>query len=305
MIKAYFDEHRSAIRQCLIMLGQSKLATLLSIIAIAISIFLPSGLHYVSSYFSDIKLEWQSAYKVTVFAKTNVQEEGADALHKKLSIIPGIASIETLNPDTLLETLADQLQLDPDIRDVVTEGGNPLPYAFLIQLSLDSTGENQIDFDRLEETILSLKEVDTVKIDQGWLQAIRDYARVAHKIIILIGIMLVMGMVLIISNGIRTEIHKHERLIKAQIICGVSFISVKRPYLYLGFLQGLFGSIIATSFLGLSQYYVGALPEIISTNSVPSLFNYSLFMVTLGCMIGWSSGYFSIQSHLQDIELGA
>lgn len=229
------QEQIYAIRQCITMLTHSKITSSLTILAVAIAIFLPSGFFIITNYFSSIKQDWQDAYTVTAFAKHGAQEEDIITLSNQLKAIPQVREIQVLSPDQLLKQLTSNMP-DQELQDSLLDGGSPLPYSFIIHLNINHNNNQFIE--QLQKQIAELTLIDTIQLDRTWLATIHAYSTIANRIISIIGILLLMGMVLIMSNSISNEIHKQSRFIKVQVVCGVSFIFIKRPYYYFGLMAG-------------------------------------------------------------------
>ncbi|MDI9348096.1 MAG: permease-like cell division protein FtsX [Methylacidiphilales bacterium] len=291
------QEQIYAIRQCITMLTHSKITSSLTILAVAIAIFLPSGFFIITNYFSSIKQDWQDAYTVTAFAKHGAQEEDIITLSNQLKAIPQVREIQVLSPDQLLKQLTSNMP-DQELQDSLLDGGSPLPYSFIIHLNINHNNNQFIE--QLQKQIAELTLIDTIQLDRTWLATIHAYSTIANRIISIIGILLLMGMVLIMSNSISNEIHKQSRFIKVQVVCGVSFIFIKRPYYYFGLMVGLLGSMTATALLLLCSYYIQDLPTILPNHEPPSLAGYSITMIMLGCLVGWLSAHLSIENHLKE-----
>jgi cell division transport system permease protein len=86
----------------------------------------------------------------------------------------------------------------------------------------------------------------------------------AKKVVLALGGALGLGVLVIIGNSIRLAIHsRREEIIVVKLVGGTDAY-VRRPFLYFGMLQGLFGALVAGIMLIIGFWWLGGSVENIS-----------------------------------------
>lgn len=296
----YLRQHLLAISTCWKMLIHSRFNSILTISAIAISICLPSAFYLITQQFTSFKQEWDTASKITVYLKANTQEQQAISVAQLIEKQNQIERVTILSPDEVWKQVSKDLSISDSLTQDILDSGSPLPYTLLITSKTISLKDSQ-DISAFKNWLESIPEVNHTQLDLEWIETIRHFATTAQKLIFAVGLILIIGMVLIISNTIKAEISRQYRMIKVQLLCGLSYIFIKRPFLYLGFIYGLLGSILALIML-ITITDIIDISSAISLHSNSTSTDFAFFILFIGCFTGWVASLWSMSFHIKNLQ---
>ena len=113
-------------------------------------------------------------------------------------------------------------------------------------------------------------------------------------------ILLLVIAIALINNSIRLAIYSRRFLIRSMQLVGATSSFIRRPFIWRGILNGVYGSIIAIGFLSAVIYF--------AQNEFPALFDIqdqqlfiTLFgiVLLLGILITWFSTFFVVSRYLR------
>jgi len=224
------------------------------------------------------------------------------------------------------ETLGAQFRADARVRDVrfvpreqalrelqAIEGlaevvaalnGNPLPDAFVLRpMSADPS-----TLDALANELRALPAVALVQADSAWARRLGALAGTARLAIALLAALLAFGLVAITFNTIRLQILTQRAEIEIAKLIGASDAFIRRPFFYLGALQGLAGGVVALAILwgSLSALDIGIAELAASYGSgfrlAPLAAGDALAVVLFSGGLGWFGAFMSVSKYLLEIE---
>ena len=295
----YIRSHVVAIRSCANMLFNSTFNSILTISAIAISICLPSCFYLITQQFTDFQHEWNTSSKITVYLESTIEEDQVAQVTQLIKQHKNIKNAQVLTPTDVWKQISEDLEIDEDLSQSIFDSGSPIPNTILITPNTTKL-KNKDDIKQLKQWVESIPEVEYAQLDLQWVESVRSFSQVIEKIILSVGLVLIIGMVLIISNSIKAEISKQERMVKVQFLCGLSYTFIKRPFLYLGFAYGLLGATLALIILVVIINYIGVSSAII--NNINTSTHFSFFILSLGCFTGWIASLWSIKFHVNHLQ---
>jgi cell division transport system permease protein len=155
---------------------------------------------------------------------------------------------------------------------------------------------------KIEQGIFSEHKtlISDVKYRKDYLTQLNDnIENITLGLLVMCSLLLVIAIALI-NNTIRLSIYSKRFLIKSMQLVGATQGFIRRPFLFSGILQGLYGGALAVGLLG-GLFYL-------SVNYIPDLFELQdavtlgiLFggMGLMGILITWFSTLFSVQKYLR------
>jgi cell division transport system permease protein len=232
-------------------MARAPFVTLLTISVIGVTLALPALLHVVVSNFERMSGQWQGRPQAVFYLHRKNTAASAEELAAQWRRQQGVAAVEVRNPHTAL----DELRAAFGFRDLPeTAGENPLPWSLVV------TPTDAADTPEAIEALLAgLKAnpaVETLRLDMKWVQRLHVILAIAHRSLAVLAAVLALAVLLIIGNTIRDAVtHRREEIEIVSLVGGTGSF-VRRPFLYSGLLQGLFGGLIAWLLVSLSVWLV-------------------------------------------------
>jgi cell division transport system permease protein len=233
-----FEQHKRAIKIALSDLFRRPLASLMTILVLAIALALPATLLALLNLGEQLTSEWSSERTVTLFLKSDTDAEAALLLSATIEEMEGVDSTE-------LRTSADALAEFRlysgfgDALDALEE--NPLPNHILIRPS-ESSDNDAIKL--LVNSLATLPESDLVEYDQAWVERLNSFTETARRFADALAAALAIAIAMIIGNTIRLEIATRHSEIEITRLVGGTDGFIRRPFLYTGMLYGFSGALL-------------------------------------------------------------
>jgi cell division transport system permease protein len=178
---------------------------------------------------------------------------------------------------------------------------------FIIEPAIDVLSLPQ-KAQKLIAKIVNIEQVDDAQIDMLWLQRLKSLTELGKKVVLALGGALGLGVLVIIGNSIRLAIHsRREEIIVVKLVGGTDAY-VRRPFLYFGMLQGLFGALVAGIMLTIGFWWLGGSVENISqlydSHFVLRGPGFKGFFALLGTglLLGLAGAWLAVSKHLSHIK---
>jgi len=237
--QAYSRQHKEAILQAFRNMQASPLPNLMTILALAIALFLPSGLYLTINSASELFAGW-NARQINAFMKLDTPDDRLEVIAKELRPNPEVKRVDVTSREQSLQQFRESSGL-ADVLDLLDE--NPLP-AVLVVLPADSL-ETPGAIKKLADTIATYPEVDQVQLDQDWLAKLyamlSSLKRFSYVLAFIFGLMVI----LVINIGLRLDILRRQQEIEVTKLVGGDARFIQRPLLYNAIFYGLFGALVA------------------------------------------------------------
>jgi len=238
--------------------------------------------------------------QISLFLQPEAKRAEAEALGKRLRTDPRVATLRFVPREDALREL-QAVEGFPEL--IAALGRNPLPDAFVLST-------NAAAVDALAADLAKLPGVAHVQADAVWARRLAALAGIARLGLWLLAGLLGTGLVAVTFNTIRLQILTQRDEIEVSKLIGATDAFIRRPFYYLGLLQGLAGGAMAVGIvaaaLALLNREVGVLAE-----SYGSSFRFAflpagdaLAVVLFAGLLGWLGAHLSVSRHLRDIEPG-
>lgn len=290
-MSAWLRQHRLAAARAARRLG------LLNALVIGVALSLPAGGYALLESLRGVAGRFTLDTQVTLFLHPGAKRAEADAVGKALRADRRIAKVRFVPREQALKDLS-AVQGMPEV--IAALGHNPLPDAFVVTAR---GGE----LDKLSADLGGLPGVAHVQADAAWARRLAAFASVGRVVIWLLSALLGIGLVAVTFNTIRLQILTQRAEIEVSKLIGATDSFIRRPFYYLGLLQGLAGGAIASAIvwvaLALLNREVRPLAE-----SFGSAFRISylpaedaLAIMALAGLLGWLGAHLSVSKHLREI----
>jgi len=289
-MSAWLRQHRIALAAALRRLGW------LNAVVIGVALSLPAGgyvlLEGLRSVAGGLALEPQ----LSVFLRPETKRPDADKVGAALRADPRVGEVRFVPREQALKEL-QSVQGMPEV--IAALGQNPLPDVFVVRPKTD-------EVDALAADLGKLPGVAQVQADAAWARRLAALAGIARLSLWLLALVLGVGLVAVTFNTIRLQILTQRDEIEVSKLIGATDAFVRRPFYYLGVLQGLAGGLLAIAIvcagIALLNREVRVLAQSYGSSfgfALPS-FGDALAIVCFAAVLGWLGAHLSVSRHLRD-----
>ncbi|MDR0218092.1 MAG: permease-like cell division protein FtsX [Enterobacteriaceae bacterium] len=279
---------------------QQPLATLLTVMVIAISLTLPSVFYIVWKNVNQAVEQWYPVPQLTVYLDKSLNDISADQLINELKGMDGVKSVNYLSREEAVTEFRAWSGFSNAL-DMLEE--NPLPAVAIISPKLDF--QNSQALETLRDRVAKLPGIEDVRMDDSWFSRLTALADLIGRIAAVIGILMIVALLLVIGNSVRLSIFSRRETINVMKLIGATDGFILRPFLNGGALLGVLGAVLS---LLLSSLLVWKLANVVT--EVASVFDTtfnlhglgwdeSLLLVLISGMIGWIAAWFATIQHLR------
>ncbi len=302
-ITSYGTRHLQALFGSAGRLARSPLATLLTLIVIAVALALPAGLALVVNNVRVATGDLGGALDFTVHFKRGTPIERVQQLARGARERPGIDSITVKTAD---EALAEFREASGFGDALSALSDNPLPHHLIVRPAKSASGPAQIE--SMRRYFAAFPEVELVQLDLDWVRRLHSLLDVLRRALWVVISVLGLGVLAVIGNTIRLEIQHRRPEIEVTKLVGGSNAFVRRPFLYTGLFYGVGGALLACLIVigGLSylEQAVGELSAQYGGRFVMTGLGARGvgILVGAGASLGWLGALISTGRHLRRIE---
>ena len=302
-LKSYFDNHLKVSKLSFKDQTDRPFATFFTCSVIGIALVLPTLLAILLSNVQATSLDWDGSAKITLFLKNGTSAIKGGQLTEQLRQKDNIVSSQFVDKVTALSDFKSQFKLDNVIEYLDI---NPLPHAIIVTPNPLLKSVEQIE--QLRQHLTSIPEVESALMDVVWVQRLQSITSFLERAIWVIALMLAIAVLLILGNTIRLAIENRKEEIAVLKLVGGTTAFVCRPFLYMGVIYGVGGSIVAIilTHIILAILYLPVQELAVSYQSNFELsgldLESTLFLLTLGIALGWLGSWLAVRTHLDEIE---
>lgn len=270
-------------------------------IVIGVALSLPAGGYLALDSLRTVGARMTLAPQLSVFLRPEARRADADAVGAAVRADPRIARVRFIPREQALKDLSS-VQGMSDI--LAALGRNPLPDAYL----LEARDGSPAALDALARDLAKIANVARVEADSDWARRLGALAAILRSVLWLLAGLLAIGLIAVTFNTIRLQILTQREEIEVSRLIGATDAFIRRPFYYLGLVQGLAGGIIALAIvaagLALLNREVAPLSE-----SYGSAFRFAfpgigdaLALLAFSGVIGWLGAYLSVSQQLRQMD---
>lgn len=284
--------HVQAAKHSMTLLLARPMATLMTLMVIAITLVFPTLFWVFTDNMSQLTGLWKQSSSISLYLQKGLtQAEQMQAL-QTVRGVQGVGQASFKSADQGLEELTSQEGMQ-DLMRYLPE--NPLPP--LIEVVPDLSIHSDAELDVLLKNFKALPQVAQAKLDVAWIHRLHVVLGFITKLIKALMFLLAFAVVLLIGNALRLAIHSRQEEIQILKLVGATDPFILRPFLYSGVWYGLMGALIAVFLvkifivsLGLAFHQVALAYEMhypIKFLSISKVFKLLIFSVILGWLGAW------------------
>lgn len=296
-MRGLIAQHRAAITLTLQRMLATPLATLLTLSVIGIALSLPVGLYLMVDNVGRVAANTQGQPEISLFLKDSAGSATQREIESRLDVHERVNEYRFVPRDAALKSLSKSM----GITDTGLLGKNPLPDAFVIVAK-------QADPDALEKMRLEMQAwsgVQTAKLDSDWARRLNAFLRLGRDGVWLLGALLGFALAAVGFNTIRLQVLAKRDEIEVSRLLGATDAFIRRPYLYLGTLQGLLGGLtgwlIVAGAFALINFRVAEIAALYGMNFLLEglALHAGLLVLALSSGLGWAGAYLAANQHLR------
>jgi cell division transport system permease protein len=291
-MSAWLRQHRQALAAA----GArfAKLAGILGALVIGVALALPVGGYALLEGLRQVAARLTLEPQVSVFLRPEAKRADADALGAALRADPRVAKVRFVPREDALR----ELSAVPGMPEVLSAlGKNPLPDAFVLSAKDGSV-------EALAADARKLPGVGLVQADAAWARRLAALAGIARLALWLLAGLLAAGLIAVTFNTIGLQVLTQRAEIEVLRLIGATDSFIRRPFYYLGFLQGAAGGLIALAIVGAGLALLNREVDALAS-SYGSSFRFvflppgdAFAVVAFAALIGWLGAYLSVGRRL-------
>ena len=302
-MKNYLLRHVQVFFFSLGQLAKTPVTSLMTLVVIGITLALPAGLYVLFDNLQRASHGWDSGAQISLFLKRDTAERSATALREKIRGMTGVAAVHYISRE---QALADFKRLSGFGAALDVLDNNPLPPVLVVTPAPSLNTPDSIQ--ALVQTLARLPDVDLAQLDLEWIKRLHALLALAQRGVLILAGLLALAVLLIIGNTIRLAILNRRTEIEVIKLIGGTDAFIRRPFLYSGLLQGLFGALVAWLLVGTSLLLLSGPAEELaglygSHFELKGLgLENGLWLLLGGTLLGWLGSRLAVSRHLHAIE---
>ena len=295
--------HAQALLGSLGRLKRNPLATVLTLLVIALALALPTALGLFVINAQIATGGFGHAVDMSVYLKAGVPLDKAQQLAANARERPGIAQVVVIPADEGLKEFRKYSGFGAALDALQS---NPLPN--VLHVVPRRGASSAADLESLRRYFAAWPEVDLVQLDTEWVQRFNAILAVLRRLVLIAAVLLGAGVLAVVGNTIRLEILNRRAEIEVTKLVGGSNAFVRRPFLYTGLIYGVAGAVLAW---GILEAALLVLDQPVATLAQLYGSRYALqgpsgqVLAALfggGMALGWLGAWISAHRHLRSIE---
>ena len=300
-IKIYFQRHLQVLMSCLGQLYRTPVSNLLTVLVIAIALSLPALLLVTLDNGRSLVAGWDSNTEISLFLDTSLQESEGRQLSQRLLESREIASVRFISAEQSLVDFKSYSGYG-EVLDMLD--ANPLPSVIIVT---PRNSEPAI-LEPLLERLQQRPDVAHAQLDMAWLQKIYAMMDLAERAAWVLGILLAISVLLIVGNTVRVSIQQRRVEIEVCKLVGGTNSFIRRPFLYMGMIQGLLGGLLAVilvvSCVLMLDGPTAQLAALYQSSFELTGLGVAMAFSVMGCSIalGWLGALFTVSYYIREIE---
>ena len=296
-MRAWLSHHQDAALLALRRLAAAPINSLLSLLAIGITLALPAGGQMLLANSLHLTGTRPALPQISVFMATNAERQAATDIGARLGKTAGVSQTQFLPREA---TLA-RMKSGAGLRDVIEAlPANPFPDAFVVSVA----DESPAAMERLAVEFRQWPKVEHVQLDSAWVRRLDALLRLGRTAVMLLAALLGAGLIAISFGIIRMQVLTQRAEIEVSRLLGATDGYIQRPFLYYGVLLGLGGGIVAWLLVGAAAFWLrtplaelAGLYELSLTLQTLDLRD-SALLLGFAASLGWLGATMSLRQYL-------
>lgn len=282
-----------ALREAMAAFRRAPLLVLLSVVAIAFSLFVV-GLfaltaHNVRRALDDV----EERVEVVVYLRDGTTEAQVRLAEEEVRAMPEVLSVRFISKFEAMATAMRELE---EFREAFNElEGNPLPASLEIRLQPGQRTPAVVEAVATRAAVYPF--VEDVRYGRDWLEKIVFIRRIAAGVAAALGASFALVAGIIIAAAIRIAVFARREEISIMRLVGATDGFIRRPFLLEGLMTGLLGGACAVALTFLVYEYVNR--TLIAVAWLPA--SWTLAGIGVGIAFGFIASRVAVGRHLMQV----
>jgi len=300
-VEHWREQHAQEAGASLRRMRATPLATIMTLLVIAIALALPLGLAKLLGDARTLVQGWSGNAEVSLYLQQGLPDAAQADLEDQLQGRSDVARVQLITPAQALAEFKTESGYGNAV-DLL--GSNPLPAVLVVYPS----NTDPAALDSLRGELAELPGVASAELDIAWVQKLAAILRVGDRLLLALAGALTAAVLLVVGNTIRLGIESRREEIVVIKLLGASDAFVRRPFLYMGLWSGLFGGIIALLAVALFMLWlshpVNQLATLYHSNFHLSGLHVSdvLGVLAFSSALGLAGATIAVARHLRQLE---
>jgi len=287
-VTAWLRQHAQAFSSAL------KRLSVLNALVIGVALSLPAGGYALLESLRPAGARLALEPRISLFLEPQARRADAEALGARLRADRRIANVRFIPREQALK----EMNAVQGLSEVISAlGRNPLPDAFVVTSRED-----------LADELAKLPGVAHVQADAVWARRLAAITAIAQLGLWVLAALLGAALVAVTFNTIRLQILTQRDEIEVSKLIGATDAFIRRPFYYLGLLQGLVGGAVALAIVAAALALLNREVRVLA-ESYGSSFRFAfmepseaLAILLFSGALGWLGAQLSVTRHLRTIE---
>jgi len=265
-----------------------------------VAISLPSGLYLGLGTLSRLAGDLPAQPEISVFLDAAATAEQRQAIADRLKQ-SDISEARYVPKDEALAALS----ASQDLADIAAGlPQNPLPDAWVVR----PQASTHVELARLADTLGKLHGVAETRLDSQWADRLQAALALGRTSVWLLSGLFAIALIAISGNAIRALVLARRDEIQVSRLIGATDRYIRRPFLYLGALQGLLGGLAAGGVLALAGVILRAPVDRLAGlygstfHLLPPTAGEIVAVLGLTTLFGWLGAWVSVSRTLRLVE---
>jgi cell division transport system permease protein len=298
-MSVFIAQHQSALTTAWQRLWRTPLNTILALLVMGIALTLPAGGYVLLGKLAVLGDRSDSSQQISVFLATDASAKEVAEIESRLG------QINVVSRYVSKENAWRDMQSKPGMSDVLAGlSRNPLPDAFVVETG----GMSAQEMEGLRQQFSAWPRIAHVQLDTALVQRLEAILKIGRLVVTLLAVLFSVALVAITFNTIRLQVLAQATEIEVSRLIGATHVFIRRPFAYVGILQGFMGGLVAVVLvtLGLTQLQgpAGDLAALYGTQFALGGMSPTQIIGLLlgGAFLGWLGAVLSVSLSLRDID---
>ncbi|MFQ5792838.1 MAG: permease-like cell division protein FtsX [Acidobacteriota bacterium] len=231
--------------EALIELWRNRLVNLVSVVTIAVSLFILGIFATVSANLNLMLAGWSNRVQLTAYLEDGLLPSERERIREFLESVPQVDSFFFVSKEDAVKRFRSyfpELETLPNMLE-----SNPLPASFEIQVAPEHRTAEKVH--RLAQRLKAKPGVEEVDYDLLWIERLTAIVDLVQALGFFVGGALVVASVFTIFNVIKLTVYGRQEEIGIMRLVGATHTYIRGPFLVEGMLQGGLGGCLALGLL--------------------------------------------------------
>ena len=229
------------VSEALLSLWRGRGATVLSVLTIAIAVFVLGLFLLVGGHAQSTVDRWSRSAEVSVYLRDEATPDQRAAIERALRVDRSVSGIDVVSKDQALKRFRKDF---PELAPATTGApDNPFPASFEVRVGRAPAGDAALE--HLVSRVAALPGVADVRYDRRWLDRLVSLGEFVRWAGLGLAAVLFLAAALTVTNVVRLSLHARRDEIEIMELVGAPMAFIRGPFVCEGMIQGGLGAILA------------------------------------------------------------